>query len=146
MIRLFNHDFGAEAFRQRVDMFCFTDVRLNVTPQQSMELQEQLLRLSDLFTGMISDYHKNDSNGRYSYISIKSHRLSKRFQTIANVLAEQGIDNDALLLFKRELATEAYSDCVNLNDKRLYHALQSFLYKRERYQKQPDPNEPERIN
>lgn len=108
-----------------------------------MRLQEQLLRLSDLFTGIITTYIDTDNTNRYNAIAIKSRHLAKRFGSIHAALTEQGIDEAPLALFKQELATEVYNDCVKLNDTDLYDALNSFLKKRERHGKQPRPNEPE---
>jgi hypothetical protein len=138
MIQLLKSDYGADEFQQRVDLFCFTDVRLEITPEQSMKLQEQLLRLSDLFTGIIADYFSSSHNNRFTSIAIKSNRLSKRFDFIGKALAQEKIDPASLLLFKRELATEVYADCKNLDDRNLYYSLNTFLYKQTRGRKRQD--------
>jgi len=144
MTNLFKPGFGADEFRQRVDLFCFTDVRLTITPEQSMVLQEQLLRLSDVFTGIIQTYLLTSETGRYNYIAIKARHLSKRFRYIEASLIQKEIGTEALKLFKRELATEVYNDCVNLDDRNLYRALNAFLYRQER-QKSSDPGTREKI-
>jgi hypothetical protein len=144
MINLFKPDFGAEEFQLRVDLFCFTDVRLNITPGQSMQLQEQLLRLSDLFTGILHTYLLSSDANRFRHIAVKAKHLSKRFRHIEAVLEKEGIDTEALKLFKRELATEVYSDCVDLDDRDLYKSLNAFLYRQPRH-KRSDAGQPEKI-
>jgi hypothetical protein len=130
MIQLFKPGYGPDDFQQRIDLFCFTDVRLSVTPEQSMQLKEQLLRLSDLFAGIVDNYLDTGNPKRYTFIAIKAARLAKRFLFISKALSEKGIDQEALLLFKRELATAVYADCVTLKDKNMYRAMNSFLYKK----------------
>jgi hypothetical protein len=122
----------AREFMEHVDVFCFTDVRLDITPAHSLQLQEQLLRISDIVINIVVDYYNPDKTNTYEYIAIKAGRLSNRFTSIAKELDKKGIDLDPLMLFKYELAETLYEDCKALNDCDLYDALNSFLYKREK--------------
>lgn len=127
MAHLFRLDFRAEDFRELVNVFCFTDTRIEIDPAQSFRLQAQLLRLSDVLMSLVENYFRTDERLRYRYMQVHAKHLLKRFSYMKRSLKKEHVPLPPLSLFIADLSGMIHADCVALHDRKLSQSLSTLF-------------------